>query len=177
MGRGALVCLAAIAVGGCGLAQTAKLQAQSEAAEKAYAAAISACDAQYPNRKRGSEVASRRCRSEAHLTYFLSQPGTPNADLVRLADARFAEAAERYDARKTTDAQYEVELAEITSGLVAGMEARSNQKSMAQAAQSQASAAQALAASQQAQDIQRAFAPPKKTRCTTFGNTTDCASN
>lgn len=168
---------AALLVGGCGIAHQAKMQALSDAAEKAHATAIAACDAQYPIRKRGSEVALRQCKGAANIKYALAQPGTPNADLVRLANARSAEAAERYDSGKLTDAQYELELAAISSELVSGMDSRSNAKTMAEAAEGQANAAQQQAASQRAQDIEKAFAPPKKTRCTTIGNTTNCSTN
>lgn len=133
---------------------------------------LNECRQQFPKRVRGQLAAQQRCNNEVYDRYA-SLNGPLNADLVRLAGLKTLEAAERYDAGKLTDTQFDLEVAQIKAEFEGGSQARASQALTAQAAQNQAAAAQSMAATQQSRAIQDAFAP-KNTTCTGAGNTMTC---
>lgn len=138
---------------------------------------IAACQQQYPHRVRGKAAEALRCSTSVHQRYAWVSGRGLNNDLVKLAAAKSVEAGERYDAGKIGDAQLDLEIAAIEAELNTGTQVRLNQATMAASAEMQANAAQQQAAMQRAKAIQDAFAPPKQTSCTSFGNTLNCTSN
>lgn len=179
-----LLGLLTVSISGCGGSQTLRDDPIARARADASAAMMSglaACKQKFPQRKKGEATAQMRCESEAKQDYA-SQVG--HGDLIKVASTRSIEAAERYDAGKISDAQFDVELASIEADLNTGSKTRMAQETLVGAAQQQADSAreQSEAIRRQenlnrAKSIQDAFNPPTTTtNCTTFGNSTNCRS-
>lgn len=176
-----MLCVIAASTSGCGIGPSynAGMSAQS-----AINSGLQECQQKYPKRQKGNAAAALRCSNGVYEQYAWVSAGN-NGDLVRLAGLKSVEAAERYDAGKITDAQFDLELATIDSQFKTEMANRTFQSASASAAQQQAAAAQRQAAMQQmatGMAIMNANKPPPpaplptNTRCTTYGNTTNCNS-
>lgn len=134
---------------------------------------ISDCNQRFQRRARGQAADYQRCVSETNNRYAEISGAGYAIDLTRLAGARSIESAERYDAGKLTESQYEVELASIDAERRGGIHGRATQTATAQAAVNQAAAAENIAANQRLRTVQDAFAP-KNTTCTGSGNSVTC---
>ena len=135
---------------------------------------ISDCNQRFQKRVRGQATDYQRCVSETNNRYAEISGAGLATDLIRLAGAKSIEAAERYDAGKLTESQYEVELASIDAERRGGAHGRATQTAAAQAAVNQAAAAENMAATQRLRTVQDAFAP-KNTTCTGSGNSVTCS--
>lgn len=134
---------------------------------------IADCNQRFQRRVRGQAADYQRCVSETNNRYAAISGAAYATDLIRLAGAKSIEAAERYDAGKLTESQYEVELASIDAEQRGGAHGRETQAAAAQAAVNQAAAAENIAATQRLRTVQDAFAP-KNTTCTGSGNSVTC---
>jgi hypothetical protein len=93
----------------------------------------------------------------------------PFMDLVSLYTAARLVGAERIDKGTITEAEFELQLAELRSRLAAEDERRSLAFSSAQAAQAQANAQSAAVLMQGLAALQAANTPPRPVNCTTTG--------
>lgn len=143
---------------GCGLAIEARLQE----AQKLYEAQVAQCERLYPDRHRKPTQPRVSCFNNANMKLAEHDP---DIDLTRAMTTQMLVLAERFDAGRSTPAQFEAEKAAVFADYRTRVMQRQNSTAMANAAADQAAAArqQAIAATM-----------PKTTTCNRFGNTVTC---
>lgn len=162
----AMLCIASL-LASCGLVTHLARGQQLKQLETAYAAERADCEKRFPAKKPAAPRV--RCRNDALIKRNAAMEQLPGhvriSDLARLASARYVLAAERYDAGRLSDAEYDLEVAAAENEYSTRWHDRVNGVTMATAAENQAAAAR-----QQA--IQSAI--PKSVTCNRLGNTVTC---
>lgn len=162
--RAQIIVTLSVLVGGCGMAakQVALdgLSSQQAACEKRYS----------PTTVPVTPYV--RCVVSAERR-FVEKNAPRDRDIHQLASAKRMVLAEHFDRGRISQAEYAAGMAEIT----VQMNAASSSRDQQQAAQQQAASAALLqsgAATIAASKGPAPPPPPALTRCTTYGNTTDC---
>ena len=169
MGQFSIILVAAALLGGCGLAQQAKLNQEHADAQKTRDREAAECERLYPPHHR--PVSPRlKCVTDAYLKFGLR--GDPNMDLLRVMSAQMLVAGERFDGKKTSQVEFEAEKATVLADYNSKILQRRNSTMVANAAADQAAAAQHQAWSAHQQAL--AASIPKTTTCNRFGNTVTC---
>lgn len=123
--------LLAVVLAGCG---PSKLQLE---AQEGYETAIAACERSYPHRHRKPVVPRVKCFNEANLN--LAARGDPNIDLVTAMTAQMLVLAERFDAGRFSEAEFESEKAVVFANFRSQLLQRQHNATVAHAAQQVAS--------------------------------------
>lgn len=129
-----LIGLVAFSLSACGLVQAAK---NKELQEKGDAAAAD-CRAQYPTGPKSNNVAQARCLDVVIDTY--TKPVNPHGDLLELYKAKRMMIAGKMDRGEVSYEQGLVEIAQMRAEVIGEAQRRSNNATMASAAQQQADA-------------------------------------
>jgi len=128
---------------GSGLARQAEMQKASEEAKQVMQAEIAECERLYPNKTQRPVTPRVRCLTDAGMRYAQAGVnfGNKNIDLDRLMRAKLLVVAEEYDAGKMTEAQFDLQKAQVVAEHNSAVAQRQNSAAMVDAARLQAIAA------------------------------------
>lgn len=153
-------------IAGCAGAQ---IQQQAQLASQVRAAAQAKCDRIFPEKYKRPVSPRIECLNQADLEFAdAHQASTGNNPFyanTRVLLAKRSLAAQRYDAGKSTEAEYELEVATAATEFTKAVDDYQNNKAIVAAAQQQANAATSLAIT---------ASLPKTQTCNVFGDTVTC---
>jgi hypothetical protein len=160
---------------GCGLARLAEAREQIAAARKTFDDELASCARSHPERYKKPVTPSVRCIGDATMKFNTALDrigGNRDLDLARLMTSRLVVAAVHYDAGRSSQAQFDAELAAAMSDYKTQQLQRRNSAAMVAAAKSQAAAAHAQADA--ARQAANAVALPTMVTCSRVGNSVTC---
>jgi hypothetical protein len=131
------------------------MQAKLQEAQKTYETQVAACERMYPERHRKPTLPRVKCFNEANMK--LAEQDR-DIDLVRVMTTQMLVLAERFDAGRLTEAQFEAEKAAVFADYRTRVLQREDSATIADASRQQAIAA----------------SMPRTTTCNRFGNTVTC---